>query len=303
MFGVGEIFQWLGQAQANLPGWGHCEGQVAERFIAGAVGGDPVTRAIPSLAPLRHCQVCRGQIVSGLGQSFTAFGDVHDAGIGVGVYPSQLGTHRLQSALLGKPLCLARVSLDRPLAGFALLACEGFRGWLCQPVLDRRDRGPQTDDVPVLRVTGQPVLLVVGADDRIGPPGTRCRREPALARVQSVPASLPLGSRVQARVNGLRSRHRSQVGAAQLAQMRCHRIQHPLVSFACLQPGSDRHTARTGHRLNPTPLTQLHCRHAASPKRASAVTTARSRAAACRFDLLICLQLPTGSDNNGQQIR
>jgi hypothetical protein len=75
----------------------------------------------------------------------------------------------------------------------ALIGGQGARRRLRQPFLDRRDRCPQPHDVAVLGVTGEAVLIVVGADDGVGPSRTRLGGQSRLAGIEPIPAGLPPG--------------------------------------------------------------------------------------------------------------
>jgi hypothetical protein len=101
--------------------------------------------------------------------------------IPVGDHAAQLGPQHLQPALLLKPFWLGRIAFRqlglsaRP----ALLRAQGVGGGLGQSLLDGGDRRAQPDEVAVLVVAGQPVLVVVAGDDRIGPPRTGLRSTPS----------------------------------------------------------------------------------------------------------------------------
>jgi hypothetical protein len=147
----------------------------------------------------------------GLGQALTAVSDAHHVGVPIGFGLGQSCAQMLHPALLLKPFRLRRISfwLARFSAHLAIFRGEHVSGRLGQPFLDGGDRRPQPDDVPILRITRQPALIVVRADDRVGPPSTRLRREPALAIVEPLTASLMAACLIQARGTRLRTAHRS----------------------------------------------------------------------------------------------
>jgi hypothetical protein len=118
--------------------------------------------------------------------------------------------------------------------------------------------------VAVLGVAGQPVLIVVSGDDRVGPPRTRLDGQRLLTVIEPIPARLPLGCIVHRAVQRFGPRRPGEVRAPQPAQMLGNQVEHMLVVGRGLQPGSDRQPARPGHRLHLTPLPQLLRRHAPS---------------------------------------
>jgi hypothetical protein len=99
-------------------------------------------------------------------------------------------------------------------AGFALAHRQSVHRGGGQPLLKRADRGPQPDHVAVLSVSGQPVLVVIARDDRIGPPRRGLRSQRFLARVEPVAAHLAALFSVQLRIHRYATRGRRQVCAA-----------------------------------------------------------------------------------------
>jgi hypothetical protein len=264
VWGVGQVLQRFGQPQADLPVRGDGNGEVAERFIAGALGVDTVTGAVPLLAPPELGQVRRVEVVAGLGQPLTTLHHPHPMVVPVGRHAAQLGLQHLQPTLLLKPFGLGRISL-RQLGLSArptFLSGEGVVGGCRQSLLEGGDRRAQPDEVAVLGAAGQPVLGVIAGDDRIGPPRTGLRGQRLLAHVEPIPTRLPLGLIVHRRIQRRRSADGGQVPSAQRAHMLGNQIEHPIVLGGGSQPGGDRHPRGARHRLHPTPLPQPHRRHA-----------------------------------------
>ena len=236
------MLQRARQAQADLPVRGDGDGEVAERFIPGPVGRDPVAGTLPILLPLRGGDPGSVEVMADLGQAFGAVGDSHPL-----VGPGRLrpGPARRADAVTGAASQTAPpgwVPLYLPPPRFTLPRGERVAGRRQRSFLDGRDRRAHTDDVAVLRITRQPVLVVVRADDRVRPPGTGLRGEPALAVVEPLAAHPPPRLRIQTSRQRLATTHRRQVRAAQLAHIICHSVQHELVLSRGMQPGSDRHT-------------------------------------------------------------
>jgi hypothetical protein len=122
-----------------------------------------------------------------------------------------------------------------------------------------------THDVAVLRVAGQPVLPVIGGDDRIGPARAGLRRQRFLAGIKPIPAHPSFGLTIEARVHRNRPTHPCQIRPPQRAKVLGDQVQYVLVIGGGPQPGADRHPARAGDRFHPTPGPQRHRRHAPSP--------------------------------------
>jgi hypothetical protein len=206
-WGVGQILQRARQPHADFPIRGDGDGEVAERFVAGADGLDTVPGALPPGAPPGRGQLRGGEIVAGLGQPFATLDDMHTVVVPIGANPAQFGSQPLHATLLGKPLGLTRVALRQlgPPACAALLGSEGVAGGLGQPLLDGGDRRLQPDNVAVLGIPGQPVLGVIAGDDRVGPTCTRLCRQRLLSIVEPVPARLPPGRAINRRIQRLGS--------------------------------------------------------------------------------------------------
>ena len=162
-FGVGQVFEWLREPEADFAGRGDGDGEVAERFIAGAVGFDPPPGAGPSLPPLGLGKPCGAEVVPGLRQPLPAIDHPRELGVPVCHDTTKLGAEVLQPALLLEAFRLGRISLGSglALARRAVLAGERVAGRLGQSLLNAGDRRSQADDVPGLRLTSQPVLVVV----------------------------------------------------------------------------------------------------------------------------------------------
>ncbi|WP_147284890.1 hypothetical protein [Mycolicibacterium senegalense] len=85
------MFQRFRQPDTDLAGRGDGDGQVAERFVGGSVGGEPPPRRIPPLTPLLDGQPGRIEVMAGLGRAFTALHHMHDSRGPIVLGPGQLG--------------------------------------------------------------------------------------------------------------------------------------------------------------------------------------------------------------------
>ncbi|MCW2563290.1 MAG: putative outer membrane protein, partial [Mycobacterium sp.] len=139
---------------------------------------------------------------------------------------------------------------------FALPDGERVGGGGGEAFLDGGDRGAQTHQVAVLGIAGQPVLVIVGGDDRVGPPGARLGGQRGLAGVEPHPARLAPGVGVQIRRWRLGPTHRRQVGAPQPAHVLGNQVQYAFVVRAGPQSGVNRHTRGRRDRLDAAPLPQ-----------------------------------------------
>jgi hypothetical protein len=136
------VFEWLRKPEADFAGRGDGDGEVAERFIAGAVGFDPPPGTGPSLPP--HClgQPSSAEVVPGLRQPLPAINHTRELVVPVCHGTTKLGAQGLQPALLLEAFRLGRISLGSSLAlaRLAVLAGEHVAGGLDQPLLNAGDR-------------------------------------------------------------------------------------------------------------------------------------------------------------------
>jgi hypothetical protein len=94
------VFEWLREPEADFVDRGDGDGEVTERFIAGAVGFDPPPGTGPSLLPLGLGKPGGVEVVPGLRQPFPAIDHTREIGVPVCHGTTKLGAEGLQPALI-----------------------------------------------------------------------------------------------------------------------------------------------------------------------------------------------------------
>jgi hypothetical protein len=207
------VLQRFGQSDADLSGWGDGDGQVPERFIGGAVRGDPVPGGVPSLPPAINGEPGIVEVMTRLSEPLTALNHMHPINGWIRLDPGQHTVQMLQPLLLGEPFGSSGIPFHRfgCSAGFTLRHTQRVGGGSRQTRTEGGDRRRQPDHVTVLGVTGQPILVSVADDDRTGPPRTGLGGQRFLTGIEPIPAHLMLGILIQARIDRFRSAYPHQI--------------------------------------------------------------------------------------------
>jgi hypothetical protein len=86
------VLQRLWKSDTDLAIRGDGDGEIAERFITGAIRGDSIPGRVPFVAPLRCGHACGVEVMASLGQPSAALDDPDPILRPLSVHTGQLAT-------------------------------------------------------------------------------------------------------------------------------------------------------------------------------------------------------------------